>query len=267
MTDPSAPPDALAEAAALIRDVGLSAERARRYRALATSVAAPAFDRNLEIGSTIRRAGRDPGAEPSTIAVAIAELRDLLARTEAAVAAIHLDPSYRDAATAFRRGEVTRVASLATAIFTDVEPLRCSGTVAWEVPVAGERRAERFASPETCVARIAAVQRDGLRATGTTSGFGGDETITPILLTTDPDGADSPLVLAYDARSLPGPLCGLAGSAIALFYGRRLRAPFIVRAATTVSDEWWNVRPDAYAEWRAELAPLLQRAGLTLATD
>jgi hypothetical protein len=257
-------PDALAEAAALIRDVGLSAERARRYRALATTVAAPMLDRSIEIGSAVRRAGRDLGHGHDSIAAALTELRQLLAGSEAAIAAVRAEPRYRDAAAAFARGDVGRVSRLAAEIFTDVEPGDAFGRVAWEVPVGGERRGEHFASPATCVARIAAVRRDGLRAASAPAGLGGDEIIAPIALTTDLDAGDGPLLVVYDVGSLPAPPCRLAGSTVALVYAARLNAPFGVRIAATVTDEWWTIRPDAYEEWRMTLAPLLAAEGLTL---
>ena len=266
MSDRVAPTDPLAEAAALIRDVGLGAERARRYRALATSLAEHMLDRSLELGSIVRRAGRDAGPAGDVIRAAIDELRSLQARCDAAIADVQASAAYREVAAAFAAGDVPRAAAHAVDVFADVERGDAPETVVWEVPVGGERGGEHFIAPAECAARIEAVRRNGLRAASAAANLGGDETITPIALSADVTGIESPVALAYEPRALPGPLCRIAGGALLIFYAECLRAPFSVHCAGTVTDEWWAIRPDAYVEWRTALEALLRTQGLVVTT-
>ena len=256
--------DILAEAAALIRDAGLSAECARRYRTLATIVAEPTFDRALALGSTIRRAGRDPlGAEHELLA-AVEELRQLLARSEAAIAEVRASASYREAVAAFTAGAVHRTAPLAIEVFTDVVGGDSAGAATWDVPLGTGPGGEHFVSPEECAARIAEIARTGLHAASPPPRLGADDTITPVTLGLGIGDADGPVTLAFELEQLPGPICRLEHSTLALFYAGRLHAPFTVRCAAGVTDEWWNIRPDAYAKWIEALGPLLQSQGLVM---
>ncbi len=257
-------PDILAEAAALIRDTGLSAECARRYRPLAMTVAEPTFDRALALGSIIRRAGRDPlGAEHELFA-AVGELRQLLARSEAAIADFRASASYQETVAAFSAGAVDRTAPRAIEVFTDVVLGDRAGVATWDVPLGRGPGGEHFVSPEECVARIAEIARVGLHAASPPPHLGADDSITPVTLGLGIANADGPVTLAFEVEQLPGPICRLQHSTLALFYTDRLYAPFTVRCAAGVTDEWWNIRPDAYAKWIEALGLLLQSEGLTM---
>jgi len=256
--------DVLTEAAALIRDAGLSAECARRYRALATTIAEPTFDRVLELGSTIRRAGRDaPGSERELLA-AVEELRQLLARSEAGIADVRTSAGYREAVAAFAAGDAARTVPLAIAVFTDVVPGDSAGVATWDVPLGTGPGGEHFVTPEECAARIVGIAGGGLPASSPPPHLGADDTITPVTLGVGLANADGPVTLAFEVEQLPGPICRLEHSTLALFYADRLHAPFAVRCAAGVTDEWWNIRPDAYAKWIEALGPLLQSQGLTM---
>lgn len=259
------PSDVLAEAAALIRDAGLSAEQARRYRALASTIADPTFDRTLALGSTIRLAGRDrPGSE-SVLRAAIDELRQLLARSEAAIADVRASALHRAAAAGFAAGNAAQVTPLAIELFTDVIADESLGVVTWDVPLGGGSGSEHFASPEECAARIASIAQDGVPAASPPPHLGADDAITPVTLAAEVGAADSPVTLVFERARLPAPVCRLEHSPLVLFYAPRLRSPFTVHCTAEVTDEWWSIRPDAYAQWLAALGPLLKAQGLAVA--
>ncbi|MEO6026115.1 MAG: hypothetical protein ABIR79_04540 [Candidatus Binatia bacterium] len=242
----------------------MSAECARRYRTLATTIAEPTFDRTLALGSTIRRAGRDPlGAEHELIA-AVEELRQLLACSQAAITEVRASAGYCEAVAAFTAGAVERTVPLAIEVFTDVVVGDSAGVATWDVPLGTGPGGEHFVSPEECAARIAGIAGAGLPAASPPPQLGADDTITPVTLGMGVANADGPVTLAFEVEQLPGPICRLAHSTLALFYADRLHAPFTVRCVAGVTDEWWNVRPDAYAKWIEALGPLLQSQGLTM---
>jgi hypothetical protein len=257
------PPDPLADAAALIRDVGQSAQRARRYRALAVALAEPIFDRALAIGSEIRRAARGSDPRPAeAIAEAIAELRDLLARCNESIAGVQASPTYREAVESFALGSAARVAALATSLFTDVSSCAPTGLLYWAVPISSGQTGSHFLPAGELAGRLKAIAAGGIIAPRQAPELGGDENITPVLLTEEHDGSESPIALAYDPHALTGPVSHLDGSNIALFYAARLTGAFTVHCLATVTDEWWNVRPDAYREYLQDLQTALRTAGL-----
>jgi hypothetical protein len=261
------PLDPLAEAAALIREVGRSAQRARRYRNLATQVATPVFDRALAIGSDIRRTIRSSEPHPTAIAAAIAELRGLLAACENAIARVQVSALYREAVASFAAGATAQVAALAPTIFTDVTPHAPTGILYWAVPISGGRSGAHFLPPTEFAARVQQMATEGLLAAPSPPEFGGDDTIAPVLLSDKHDGSESPVALAFEPHTLSAPVCRLDGSNVVLFYAKRLSAAFTVTCSRSVDDEWWNVRPDAYQEYLAELREALIARALRVAIE
>jgi len=248
--------------------VGRSAQLARRYRDLVVRVAEPVFDRALMIGSDVRHVARGGGAQADTaIAAAIMELRGLLARCEAAITSVRASIPYREAITSFTAGETERIASLACSIFTDVSPFTPTGVLYRTVPISSGRSGVHFLPPADCAARIQLIASEGLTATVSPAALGGDETITPVLLSDEHDGSESPIALAFEPHALPAPVCRLEASNVILFYADRLRAAFTIRSAARVNDEWWSVRPHSYREYLEELREILAAQSLMVVID
>lgn len=254
--------DPIERIAAAIRDVGTHARYARRYRALATSVADPLFDRVLEIGSDVRRAGR--GAEPAAaIEAALEELASLEARCAAAIEQVRNSEAYRAAVASFEAGEVERVAGRAPHLFTDVAPYAPEHAVYWPLPLGAGRSGPHFLPPEECAARIVQMAAEGIAAPTTPPDLGGDDAIRPVVLSDDLDPFESPIALAFDPEVLPGPVCRLENDGTVLFYGERLSGTPRVECVATVEDEWWRTRPDFYRHYLDGLQRALQAAGFT----
>lgn len=264
-TDPAPPADPVAEAADLIRAVGTCAQHARRYRALAAPIAEPIFDRALELGSDVRRGARGPEPGPP-LAAAIAELRALLARGEAAIAGVRAGAEYRSAAAAFAAGDVAAVARVAPDVFAGVMPRPPGGTLYWPVPLGRRGGGEHFITPGACADRVHRIATDGLSSPEEAPDLGGDDTIRPVMLGEEHDASDSPIALAFDAARLP-PLCRLDDGGLALLYAPHVRAPLAVHAVADVGDEWWRIRPDAYRQYLDELGRELGARGLALVVD
>jgi hypothetical protein len=264
VSDATSAGDPIQRIAAAIRDVGAHARYARRYRALATSVAEPVFDRVLEIGSEVRRAARGTNPE-SAIAEALHELQALEARCTAGVDHVRGTEAYRDTAASFRAGAVDRVASRAPEVFTDVAPYAPGHAVYWPVSLSAGRSGPHFIPPEECAARIVRIASDGIAAPETPADLGGDEAITPVVLSDDLDPFESPVALAFDPKALPGPLCRLESDGTVLFYGARLLGTPRVQCLATVEDEWWRTRPDFYRDYLNGLQRALQAAGFPTA--
>jgi hypothetical protein len=267
---PSAPPataNPIERAADLIRDVGVAAQQARRYRAVAATVAEPAFERTLAIGTAIRQALRDPERQRVVALDAVGELETLCEACRRAIADVERSAVYRDAVAAVAAGDVERVARLAPTVFTEVEPYPEAIRLYWPVSIAGARRVSHFLPPGDCAARIGLYANDGLPAASPPPEAGADERIPAVVMGAEPDTSESPLALVVEATLLPAPLCRLAGSTTALYYAARVRVPFRVRAAAAVSDEWWTVRPDAYRAYVDELAAALAAHGLTIESE
>lgn len=260
MSDETSPGDPIQRITAAIRDVGARARYARRYRDLATSVADPAFDRVLEIGSSVRRAARGADSE-SAIAKALRELHTLDSRCAEGIEQVRSTEAYRDAAASFREGAVDRVAARAPQLFTDVAPYAPVHAVYWPVPLGAGRSGPHFIPPEECAARIMRIAADGIPAEELPPDLGGDDAVTPVVLSEDLDPFESPIALAYDPKALSGPLCRLETDGTVLFYGARLFGTARVECVATVEDEWWRTRPDFYRDYIDGLQRALQAAG------
>jgi hypothetical protein len=258
--------DPWAEAAALIGDAAKSAEHARRYRALADSIAEDSFERTLAIGSEMRAAARR--GTPDALAVLVAELHELVARCQAGIAEVRASGSYRAAVRAFTNGETARVATLACAIFSNVIAGRHEPhTLYWPVPVLGGRSVEHFLPPIDCAVRIDTLRREGIPAVAVAPERGGDEDIRPVLLSERHEESESPFALALASSALPGPVCRLVGSETTLFYAPHLVADFTVSCASGASDEWWRVRPNAYHTYLNELQESLRARGIAVVIE
>jgi len=264
VSEPRAPADPLGRVADLIRDVALAAERARRYRSLAASVAEPTFERTLAIGTAIRRSLRDPERQRADAADAARELEALLAGCTRALADFEASALYREGVAAAAAGATERLARLAPTLFSDVEPFPDARVVYWPVPIGGTGSASHFLPAAECAAHIAGYASAGLVAAVPPPELGADERIPAVVLAAEADAGESPITLAVAADAFPAPLCRVAGRATILCYAARVRVPFRVRAAAAVSDEWWSIRPDAYRTYVEEVRSVLAASGIAL---
>jgi len=82
------------------------------------------------------------------------------------------------------------------------------------------------------------------------------------VLDVDLETSESPVVLALEAAAVPLPCFRLEPAGETLVYAPRLVVPVRVRIAPSVTDEWWAVRPDAYAEFSATLTAELRARGI-----
>ena len=180
-SDPPEGADPVPRVADLIREVGLAAEDARRYRALADTVAEPAFERALAIGTIIRQALREPERQRAAAADAIAELQGILDGCARAMADLRASATYRDALAAVAAGTVDRLATLAAAIFSDVEPFPNATVLYWPVPIAGPRGVAHFVPPRQCAARILQRADEGLLAASPPPERGADDRIPAVV--------------------------------------------------------------------------------------
>ncbi len=248
------------DAAALIEEVSRIAQGARKYRALATTIADPTFDRMLAIGGEIRRAERAGQRQP--IADAVEEMRRLRRRCEQGIRSVQEGASYRELVAAFHAGAVGRATELAEVVFTDVTIEVADRPLLWIFPLTARHLPSHFLPPDQCAEKIRKLAMNGIPAPTDSLSVGGDASIRPLPLAGTIDPTDGPITLAYEPGAIPGPIGRLTESDIALWYAGSLRAPFSVRAAATVGDEWWHVRPAAYSAYLAELANALAAAGI-----
>jgi hypothetical protein len=259
--------DVLEEIAGLLGDLGSSYQRGRRYRAINAACEERYLTRALTIGSTVRRASRQATLDASALGALRDELRALAAACEADIARVRNDEPYRAAVAAWEAGRLDEVADAATRIFTAVELYRPCPTLYHPVPITqrGGGR-EHFVSPAACAETIVDLQREGLVAARTPPELGADDVIRAVVLTDDPETGDSPIALAVDPGELPFPVCHVVPGGDVLIYAGRVAATFRVRVASTVMDEWWNVRPDEYRAYVENLHRELDARGLTVAS-
>jgi hypothetical protein len=182
-----------------------------------------------------------------------------LASCWSAIDDVRTSQIYREAVAHFSEGEAERAATGAIEIFASVVPHAATDTLYWAMPIRGERSGAHFLEPEECASRLSMIAAEGVPAAAEQLDLGGDEAIRPVLLTDEHDGSESPIALTFEPGTLPGRVCRLDGSNVALFYAERLRADFTVRCTPIVSDEWWSIRPDAYREYVVALRQALAR--------
>lgn len=249
------------EAAELLGELGRRAQYAARYRTLATTVAEPAFDRAIAIGSEIRQADR--AGRSALIAAAVDELREQLRRCEEGIRDVQTSAIHRALVGAYAAADVEHATELAVSVFAGVTNDAPRVARHWPVSISGGRSADHFISPERCVATIRRALEEGIAAPEEAPALGGDDHVRPVRLTSSADAAESPITLLFEPDRLPGPL-GALGEDVGLWYAERLQANFTVTAAATVSDEWWEIRPDAYDQYVTTLGRVLAEAGLSL---
>jgi hypothetical protein len=255
--------DALDEIATLIGEIGRCYQRGRRYRAIASTCEERYLARALEVGSIVRRARRLGDLAPQLVASLIATLRDLQAECERAIRGVRAGAPYRRALAAWEAGAFDEVAVLAQEVFAGVEPYGDCPALYHAVAIAGRAGGpDRFITPHACADAVVALVRDGLVASEAPPDLGADESIRAVTLDDDPERLESPIALVIDPAGLP--VCRVAPSGDALIYAARLPVTPHVYIADGVSDEWWAVRPEAYADYARRLRVELTSRGVSV---
>ena len=255
--------DAIEDAARLITDLGRCYARARRYRAIAAECEERFLGRALAIGSVLRVHARAVGADSLVAGDAVRELTQLIADCDAAIQGVHDSATYRAARCAWDEGRFLDVAAQAAAIFDAVVPDAAATTLYVPVAVTSDtRRGDHFLPAPVLVERIVALLRDGIPRSDPPPEIGADERLGVVMLEDDAETTGSPVALAIEAESLPLPRFRLEPAGEVLVYTPRLRVPARVRLAAGVSDEWWAIRPDAYARYATALTEELAACGV-----
>ncbi|HEY2388009.1 MAG TPA: hypothetical protein VGK30_13685 [Candidatus Binatia bacterium] len=252
--------DAHEQATALLTEIGRCYGVARRYRAIAADCETSILDPALAIGGALRAPAGT--ARPEDVAEAVRELAALLDACNAAVRSVRAGATYRAAEAAWDAGRLVEVAALAPAIFEAVVPDTTAGTLHLPVTVTARRGGEHFLLPAEVAARIDGLLRGGIARADPPPGLGADERLGVVVLETDAESDETPVALAVDSGALALPRFRLDPTDEVLVYTPRLRVPARVRLAASVSDEWWAVRPDAYATFAAELSAALHARGI-----
>jgi hypothetical protein len=252
--------DAFQDTARLIEEFGVCYTQARRYRQIAAECEDRYLARALAIGSEVRQRLR---ADDEAVDAVVAELRGLIASCAAAIAAVHASATYRHARRAWEDGRFSDVAAVAPAIFDSVEPYSAPDTVYHAIGVTDPRRGGEHFLPAGYVAeRIATLVTAGIAAAEPVPDLGADAAIRAVFLEDDPDAAGSPVTIAVEPQHIGLPTFRLGMAGEVLIYAPNVPAVPRVRCATTVSDEWWAVRPDAYARYVDDLARELAARGV-----
>ncbi len=254
--------DLLEEGARLIADVGACYSRARRYRAIAADCEERFLGRGLAIGGAMREWARATRPDRAACAAAVAELRQLIADCDAAIAVVHASVAYREAVAAWDGERWSAVAALAPAIFDGIEPIASVRPLHFPVSVVAPRGGTHFLAPPTVADRISGLLRDGLPAADPVPELGADDTLRAVVLDDDADAIEAPLTLVVAAEDVPWPLFRLAPVGEIFVYVARLQVPARVRCAAHAADEWWAVRSDAYEAYVSELARELAARGV-----
>jgi hypothetical protein len=92
--------------------------------------------------------------------------------------------------------------------------------------------------------------------------LGADAAIRAVFLEDDPDAASSPVTLVVEPARIGLPTFRLGAAGEVLIYAPKVSPAPRVRCAATVSDEWWAVRPDAYARYVDDLERALAARGV-----
>lgn|SRR5438552_56350 len=254
--------DLLAEGERLIADVGACYSRARRYRATAAACEERLLARALAIGGALRRWARAALPDREACAAAVAELRQLIADCDAAVAAVHASAPYREAVAAWRGERWAAVAALAPTIFDGIEPTAGARLLHYPVSVVAPRGGAHFLAPPVVADRVCTLLRAGISVADPTPELGADDTLRAVVLDDDADAIEAPVTLVVAAEEVPWPLFRLAPVGEVFVYVARLQVPARVRCAAHAADEWWAVRPDAYEAYVGELTHELAARGI-----
>ncbi len=256
------PDDPRADATQLIARLARCHAIARRYRAIAADCEERFLGRALEVGSALRAHARVPDAERRVIDDALRELTQLIGECEAAIRSVRESAPYRAALAAWNAGRLLEVAVQAPVIFDGVVPDILASRLYLPVSVTAAGRGEHFLAATVVADHIALLLRDGIPQSDPPPGRGADEQLGVVTLDDDTESADSPIMLAIDGGSLALPTFRLQPAGEVLIYTPRLRVPAAVHFAAGTTDEWWAVRPDAYAGYTATLARELAARGV-----
>jgi len=250
------------DAAHLIAEVGHAYLRARRYRAIVEQCE-EWLGRAMDVGARLRAQGRTPSGGPAPDRAALEELRGLVSGFAAAVGRVRGSDAYQRAAAAWDARRFDAVAALAPAVFADVTLHPTRGVLHVSVDVAGGRgSAEHFASPAAVAERVVALVRGGIPAADPPPEIGADEILRAVLLEEDAEACGSPVTIAVAAADVLLPTFRADASGLVLVYAERLSAAATVRLASETADEWWAIRPDAYATFSRELSGALRALGV-----
>jgi hypothetical protein len=258
-------PDVIEEIATLIAEVGRCYRRGRRYRDIAARCEEHYLAGALEIGSSIRRRDRSGRLDAGAAARAADGLRNLLAGCEAAIAAVHASDLYRRTVAAWEGGYWADVAAAAPSIFASVEPYPDCPTLYYSIAITSRRAGgDHFISPSACADAVNELHRSGIAPPSTAPELGADERIQAVLLSQEFEVTESPIALAIEPSALDVPRCRIGPAGDAVIYTARLCAPFRVRFAEAVADEWWALQPDAYDDYTDRLTLELTARGLPI---
>jgi hypothetical protein len=254
--------DLLDEGARLIAELSACYARARRYRAIAAECEERYLGRALALGSTMREWSRAVALDPVVCAAAIEELGSLSRACEGAIGAVHASVPYRAALSAWNEGRLHEVGALAPTIFDAIEPLLTPRTLHFAVSIVGARGGEHFLPPASVAERIAGLMRTGLPAADPVPELGADESLRAVVLDEDPEAMEAPITIVVAPEDIAWPLFRLEPAGEVFVYAPCLRARMRVRCAFEVRDEWWTIRPEAYAHYVAELERELSARGV-----
>jgi hypothetical protein len=254
--------DLLDEGARLITEVGACHSRARRYRAIAADCEERVLGRALALGGALRTWAREAAPDRAACAAAVAELRQLIAYCDAAVAAVHASVPYRAALTAWEGARWSAVAALTPAIFDGIDPLASARPLYFPISVVAPRGGTHFLPPPAVAERVCSVLRGGLPAADPVPELGADEALRAVVLDDDPDAVETPVTLVVEPEDVSWPLFRLVPAGEVFVYVPRLEVRARVRCTSHVADEWWAVRPDAYEAYVTELAGELSTRGI-----
>ncbi len=260
--------DALETAARLIAEVGDAYTRGRRYRAIADVCETQFLGRALALGGELRALARRGTPDPDAAARIVAELATIVTDCDAAIATVHASDGYRAAVDAWDAGDLDAVAGHARELFDGVVEDRTERPLFFPVTVtslrSGGAAREHFLPVSTIAERIALLRREGVVAADPPPERGADDRLRAVLLDDDPDAAASPITLVWRPGVIALPRARLEPAGEVLVHAPRLAAGATgIRYARDVSDEWWAVRPDAYARYVEELTRELARRGIT----
>ena len=250
------------DAARLISEVGACYVRARRYRAIAAECErwlTAALTMGARLRAQARSTADDVPADPDVVR----ELRRLIGEFRAAIARVHESEPYHRAVRAWQDASYDEVAALAPTIFDGVAPEPSPPALYIPVEVSGRGGGdEHFASPIVVADRAIELLRDGVPAAHPAPDQGADDNIGAVIFDDDPDAGGSPVTIVVAPGDLGFPAFRLEAWGSSLVYARRVQVAASVRCAPQVSDEWWAIRPDAYARFTAELSRALVARGV-----
>jgi hypothetical protein len=239
-----------------IADLGSRLARVQKYRRGVGPEGDVLRRDTLALGDAARRLHRREALDETEAARLLADARTLDRRFGTLLAAIRTAPEYREAIEAERRGDAATLASRLPSVFAQLE------TVA-RVPDLfhpfGCFQRGRLRPPAAMVAALTDMRDAGLPAESDDLSPGADPELPAVILQAEP-APDEPILLRFPATTLPAPVHRLADTEDYLLHAPRVRAPFVVRIATALSDEQLRVELND-ADWRAYRAELTAALG------